>query len=70
MSNRVNYCIANFKMNIGTQSMLSEYFNELTFWKISDNKNIKIVVAPPFTILRSASKILSNHLPGEFYQSC
>ena len=61
MSNRVNYCIANFKMNIGIQSMLSEYFNELTSWKISDNKNIKIVVAPPFTILHSASKILSNH---------
>ena len=54
MKNRMKYCIANFKMNLGTQSSLTEYFNALKENQFSKNEMIDVIVAPPFTVLNNA----------------
>ena len=54
MKNRIKYCIANFKMNLGTQSDLMNYFTVLNNCKITDNSKIKTIIAPPFTVLNQA----------------
>ena len=54
MKNRMKYCIANFKMNLGTQSSLIEYLNTLKENQFSKNEMIDIIVAPPFTVLNNA----------------
>ena len=51
MKNRIKYCIANFKMNLGTQSDIMKYFSDLNNCDIRTNKSVGIIISPPFTTL-------------------
>jgi len=54
MKNRIKYCIANFKMNLGTQTDIMRYFTVLNNSKITDNTQTEIIISPPFTVLNQA----------------
>ena len=54
MINREKYCIANFKMNLGSQSDLMKYFTELNISKTYNIQKSNILIAPPFIALNQA----------------
>ena len=44
MKNRMKYCIANFKMNLGTESSLTEYFDALKENQFPKNEMIDVMI--------------------------
>ena len=65
MINRKKYCIANFKMNLGSQSEITMYFSDLNNSNINNNSAIAIIISPPFTALNQSialSKISKTHI--------
>ena len=60
MKSRIKYCIANFKMNLGTKSKLSEYFKPFDKYIDTDTDSIKIIVSPPFTVINQAVDLTSK----------
>ena len=54
MINREKYCIANFKMNLASQSDLMKYFTKLNISKTYPIQKSNILIAPPFVALNQA----------------
>ena len=65
MKNRIKYCIANLKMNLGTQSDIMKYFSNLNNCDISTNESVGIIISPPFTTLSQSitlSEVSKAHI--------
>ena len=54
MINRKRYCIANFKMNLGFQSGIMNYFSDLNNSSVRNNSSVDIIISPPFTVLNQS----------------